>query len=260
MLDLSIVLPTCNRAGLLEKAMASIEAQTRCSHEVIVVDGASNDPTQAVLAEAKHDMGDRLVIIREEQREGFVKAVNKGFKAARGRYLTWLNDDTRPLSNALDRAIGQLETESENVAFVAMFHRWSSARCIAYETWHAGRVYRLCHIRGTLYANFAMGKTSTYQKLDWFDERYYLNGADPDLSLKAWNAGMKIVPAYGAVIDHDEVEDIRRATDSSRANEDNEKLFAKWQLPPKNPFYNDFDPARPCTLQGLRTGVLAQAA
>jgi len=260
MLDLSIVLPTCNRAALLEKALASIEAQTRCAHEVIVVDGASTDPTQAVLAEAKHDMGERLVVIREEQREGFVRAVNKGFKAARGKYLTWLNDDTRPLSNAIDRAVGQLEAENADVAFVAMFHRSHSARNVAYETWHGGKVYRLCHVRGTLYANFPIGKTSTYQKLDWFDERFYLNAADPDLSLKAWNAGMRIVPAYGAVIDHDEVEDIRRAVDSGRAEEDNEKLFAKWQLPAKNPFYNDFDPARACTLQGYRSENFAKAA
>src|SRR5437660_1606844 len=112
MFDLSIVLPTCNRGRLLEKTLAAIEAQTRCSHEVIVVDGASTDPTAAVLTEAKHDMGDRLVVIREEQREGFVKAVNKGFKAARGRNLTWLNDDARPLAQALDRAVAQLDTEN----------------------------------------------------------------------------------------------------------------------------------------------------
>jgi len=257
--DLSIVLPTCNRAVLLEKCIAAIEAQTRCNHEIIVVDGASVDRTQSVLAEAKHDMGDRLVIIREENREGFVKAANKGFKAARGKYLTWLNDDTRPLSGALDRAIGQLETESADVGFVAMFHRWNSARCIAYETWHAGKVYRLCHVRGTLYANFPIGLKSTFEKLDYFDERYYLNAADPDLSLKAWTAGMKIVPAYSAVIEHDEIEDIRRAADSRQADDDNSKLFAKWNLPSRNPFYNDFDPSHPCTCQGLRAD-LAQAA
>src|SRR4051794_26695646 len=95
--DLSIVLPTCNRAPLLEKALAALEAGVRCSHEIIVVDGASNDATQDVLADASRSMGDRLRVIREDQREGFVKATNRGFRAATGRFMTWINDDARPM-------------------------------------------------------------------------------------------------------------------------------------------------------------------
>ena len=58
-------------------------------------------------------------------------------------------------------------------------------------------------------------------------------------------------------IDHDEVPDDRRATDASVGRDDNAKLFAKWDLPPANPVRNDFDPARPCTLRGLRTAAVA---
>ena len=32
-------------------------------------------------------------MIREEQRQGFVRAANKGFRAAAGRNMIWLNDD-----------------------------------------------------------------------------------------------------------------------------------------------------------------------
>ena len=109
MLELSIVLPTCNRASLLERSLVAIEASVRCEHEIIVVDGASTDHTPDVLADAARSMGDRLVVIREPKREGFVKAANKGFRAARGRNMTWLNDDARPLPGALDQAIQQLD-------------------------------------------------------------------------------------------------------------------------------------------------------
>ena len=94
-------------------------------------------------------------------------------------------------------------------------------------------------------------------QLGYFDERYYIRGADPDLSLKAWHAGRKIVPAYGAMIDHDELDDDRRIADSSIGEEDNRKLFAKWDLPPRNPYKNDFNASRPCTLRGLRNIALA---
>lgn len=252
MLDLSIILPTCNRAWLLEKALAALANSVRCSHEIIVVDGASNDHTSHVLNHASRAMGDRLKIIREEKREGFVKATNRGFRAASGKYMTWLNDDARPLNGALDLAVQQLEGAEPDVAFVAMFHRWHSTKNVAYETEHRGRTYRLCHVRGTLYANFPVGKRETYERLQFFDERYFVCAADPDLSLKAWHAGMKIVPAYGALIDHDEVFDDRRNSDSRFAEQDNQKLFDKWSLPEKNPRRNDFDPMRPCTLRGLR--------
>lgn len=251
MLELSIILPTCNRAALLEQALAAIQSSTRRDHEVIVVDGASSDRTSEVLAKAARTMGNRLRVIREPRREGFVKATNKGFKEARGRYMTWLNDDARPVPGALDIAIEQLGRQSQQAAFVAMFHRWNSTWNVAYEAEHQGRMYRLCHVRGTLYANFPMGLRQTYQRLNYFDERFYMYGADPDLSLKAWYAGMSIEPAWGAMIDHDETLDQRREADSARAAEDNRMLFRKWELPPRNPYRNDFEPSRPCTLKRM---------
>ncbi len=257
MFDLSIVLPTCNRANMLRDAIDTIARNTRCNYELIIVDGASTDHTGQVIDYAAHQLGGRLQVIREQTREGFVRAANKGFRAATGRNLTWLNDDARPIGAALDLAVAQIDSAEPDVAFVAMFHRWHSRRNIAYQTMLGHKTYQLCHVRGTLYANFPVGKRETYQKLGLFDERFYINAADPDLSLKAWNTGMRVVPAFGAIIDHDEHNDDRRKHDLSRAEEDNEKLFAKWNLPPKNPKGSEFNPARPCTLNGLRAAASA---
>lgn len=257
MVELSIVLPTCNRGRLLEKCISSIVSGTKSAFELIVVDGASNDTTTATLTEAGYDLGDRLKVIREEKREGFVRAANKGFRAATGKYLTWLNDDARIHPGTLDAAIEQLAHSPPDVAFVAMFHAWHSPRNVAYELHHENRTYRLCHVRGTLYANFPVGRRETFEKLGFFDERFFVAGADPDLSLKAWNAGMRVVPAYGTMIDHDELADLRRVDDNEKYREDNEKLFAKWELPPKNNVRNEFDPTNPCTLRGLRESALA---
>jgi GT2 family glycosyltransferase len=253
MYDLSIIIPTVNRADLLERNLTSLIEGVSCAFEVIVVDGASEDHTSEVLESSLQILGERLSVIHEDRREGFVKAANKGFRAASGRNMTWLNDDARALPGALDNALAQIDSAAADVAFLAMFHRWHSTRNVAYETLHDGQIYRLCHVRGTLYANFAMGRRLTYERLGYFDERYFLYAADPDLSLKAWHAGMRIEPAYGSIIEHDEHEDDRRLDDNARGRSDNEKLFAKWDLPPRNPRHNDFDPARPCTLRGLST-------
>jgi GT2 family glycosyltransferase len=257
MIDLSIVVPTCNRAELLRRCLEGIAATTHCAHEVIVVDGASEDHTRQVLEAAGAQWGDRLRVVYEQRREGFVRAANKGFAAAEGKYLTWINDDARPLDGAFDSAIEQLRRCDAGVGLVAMFHRWNHPRNIAYELHRHRQVYRLCHVRGTLYANFPMGLRTTYQRLGYFDEGYYVCAADPDLSLKCWDAGLRVEPAWGAAIEHEEHHDDRRAADSDRGRLDNQRLFQKWRLPPRNAQRNDFDPVHPCT---LGEGELARAA
>src|SRR5579871_6118794 len=104
MFDLSIVIPTCNRAESLARCIEAVRSHTQCIYEIVVVDGASSDATPKILEACRQSMGERLRVIREPVREGFVRGTNKGFRAARGRYLTWLNDDARPLPGALDRA------------------------------------------------------------------------------------------------------------------------------------------------------------
>src|SRR5690606_37557445 len=114
----------------------------------------STDDTPEVLATARAAMGNRLRVITEPQREGFVRAVNKGFAAATGCCVTWVNDDARPLPGALDNAALQMLQAPPVVGLIAMFHAFHGTRNVAYETHYAGRAYRLLHVRGTLYANF----------------------------------------------------------------------------------------------------------
>jgi GT2 family glycosyltransferase len=252
MRDLSIVVPTCQRSALLEQCLFSVERGTQCDYELVVVDGASTDDTSDVLNRARQRLGDRLQIIREERREGFTKGINKGFRAAGGRFITWLNDDARPLPGSMDQAVEQMNAAKADVGLLALFHAWNGTRSVAYETRISGHVYRLLHVRGTLYANFGVGRRETFAALGFFDERYFVYGADPDFSLKVWHAGMKVEPAYMTALDHDEHDDERRHADAGRSKDDSDRLLAKWDLPPRNPARNEFDPGHPCTLRGRR--------
>jgi GT2 family glycosyltransferase len=249
--DLSIIIPTCNRAQLLDRCLTTLLRNVACDYEIIIVDGASTDRTPDVLERACDLFEDRLTWIREDRRQGFVKAANTGFREAKGQYLTWLNDDARPLPESYDNAIKQLERRSVQ-AMVAMYHRWNSSRNIAFEKTAGENIYQLCHVRGTLYANFAIAHREVFEQLDYFDERYRFYGADPDFSLKAWHAGLKVEPAIASFIDHDQIEDGRRFIDAEQGKRDNARLFEKWDLPPVNPLRNDFDPRHPCTLGHYR--------
>lgn len=86
----SVVIPTYNRAGLLSEALASVFTQRFTDYEVIVADDGSTDGTAAVL----QSYGDRIRVVRQENR-GPGAARNLAAKAARGRYLAFLDSDDR---------------------------------------------------------------------------------------------------------------------------------------------------------------------
>ncbi|MDY6901888.1 MAG: glycosyltransferase family 2 protein [Cyanobacteriota bacterium] len=83
---LSIIIPTYNRPHLLSRAVNSALAQTREDIEVIVVDDASTEPFEL----PEHP---QLRIIRQPENRGGAAARNLGAKLARGRWITYLDDD-----------------------------------------------------------------------------------------------------------------------------------------------------------------------
>lgn len=100
-----------------------------------------------------------------------------------------------------------------------------------------GRRYSIYNIRGYPYANFGLLRRSLLERIGFADERFYFFGFDPDLSLKVQlEAGLKVVGCRDALIHHEEYHDDRKMADVSIGEDDNEKLFAKWNLPEKNSY------------------------
>jgi GT2 family glycosyltransferase len=88
--DVSIIIPVFNQLEYTHACLASlqvVEEQTR--FEVIVVDDCSTDNTQEVVTQIPG-----VVCLRNDSNSGFIASCNAGAKAARGKYLVFLNNDT----------------------------------------------------------------------------------------------------------------------------------------------------------------------
>lgn len=98
----SVVIPTYNRAHLLNRAIQSILNQTCHDFEIIVVDDSSIDNT----AEIIRSIGDqRIRYIRHQVNEGVSEARNTGIKAARGKFIGFLDSDDEWLPGKLRKQL-----------------------------------------------------------------------------------------------------------------------------------------------------------
>lgn len=235
----SIVIATYNRCSRLQRCISRIRENVRISHETIVVGGSRGDGTEEWVAAQ-----DDIRFIRETTREGATRAYNRGFRAAIGRYVMWLNDDSYPLPGAIEAAVGMIErADLSDVGMVAFYHnedrRWNKLDTIE----HDGEPYSIYNVRGRAYANFGLLRRELLARLDYLDERYYFCAWDPDLALKVqFDAGQLVLGCREALVYHEELIDERKSADMAIIDRDNEKLFAKWPLPAKSA-YPDPSPA-----------------
>lgn len=89
-MEISVVVTTRNRCDLLRRAISSVEAQTYPEFEIVVVDDSSSDETPDWL-QARN--GRPITVIRSDENIGLSEARNRGWRAAKGRYICFLDDD-----------------------------------------------------------------------------------------------------------------------------------------------------------------------
>lgn len=113
-MDISVVIPTFERADLLAAAIDSVRRQTRPASEiVVVVDGETPDPATLAMLDGIDD--GRLRVVRGERRLGNARARNAGIEAARGDWIALLDDDDEWLPDKLERQVAAVEHALEGL-------------------------------------------------------------------------------------------------------------------------------------------------
>ncbi len=226
----SMVIATYGRRERLQRCIAQVRRNVRLSHEMVVVGGGAGDGTEEWLATQTD-----VRFILETRREGATKAYNKGFRAARGRYVMWLNDDSYPLAGAVEAAVEMFQRpDLPDLGMVAFYHneerQWNKLDTCE----HEGQSFGIYNVRGVPYANFGLLRRELLARLGYLDEGYYFCAWDPDLALKVQReAGLKVLGCRQALVYHEVLIDERKAADMMLIDADNARLFAKWSLPEK---------------------------
>jgi GT2 family glycosyltransferase len=106
-MELSIIYVNWNSVDFLRESIASVYEYTRdIQFEIIVVDNAS--PTGDV--DSLKQQFPEIIIIKSPKNLGFAGANNLGFRNSSGRFILFLNPDTKLLSPAANRMAAHLES------------------------------------------------------------------------------------------------------------------------------------------------------
>ncbi len=239
----SIIVPVFNKVELTKDCISSIfENTVYPNYEIIIVDNNSTDGTKNYLTELelKHE---NVTVIFNNTNLGFAKANNLATKIAEGKYLHFLNNDTRVKKFWLSSLV-ELAENDDNVYAVGSKLLFPN-RTIQ----HAGVIIfrKRSYILPThLYYKFPQNvadfvqpklfqiltaaslliKKSEFQKVNEFDESYWNGYEDVDLCLKLKSLGGDLIWEPRSVVLHYESQS---GPERFVATEKNERILnRKW--------------------------------
>ncbi|MEW5847153.1 MAG: glycosyltransferase family 2 protein [Myxococcota bacterium] len=125
----SVVIPAHNRAHTLERALRSVLSQEHVDLEVVVGDDASRDDTTTLLT--RHAEADpRVHWVTHATRRGAQAARNSAIRAARGRYVAFLDSDDEWLPGSLLARLNRAEETGRPVVHAPVLREQAGGRTL----------------------------------------------------------------------------------------------------------------------------------
>ncbi len=213
----SIIIVNWNGLRWLPDCLGSLAKQKYTQYEIIFVDNASNDGSVAWIQ--KHYPKTKIVVNKENL--GFADANNVGYRKAKGKYILFLNNDTRVTKTFLselvrvvqsDQSIGgvqskillmdQTDTHDSVGAFLTptgFLYHYGFGKKDQKKYDHQIELY-------TAKGACMMFRKDVLEKIaihrDIFDPDYFAYFEESDMCHRVWLAGFRIVYAHTSVIYH----------------------------------------------------------
>lgn len=113
MKKISVIIPTYNRAKVIESCIMSVVNQGYSDLEILVCDDFSNDNTKVIVEKINRDYDYVRYLIRQDGKKGANAARNNGIINASGEYLLFLDSDDILCSDSIKMRLGLLEKHAD---------------------------------------------------------------------------------------------------------------------------------------------------
>lgn len=214
--DVTIIIATRNRAGHLAEVLervASQETQGAFTFDVLIVDNASTDATQQVVADGHRTLPYPIRAVHEA-RVGRPYALNTGMAHATGRIFGFTDDDTLPTRTWLRALWTCLHEEGADAVTGRVLPHWMAPR----PPWLTDEAFRAlgrlgCQDHGPvrlrswerkncrwLTSNMAIRRHAVERLGGWDVRLSFLQ--DTEYYRRAVDAGLRIVYEPAAVVSH----------------------------------------------------------
>ncbi len=104
---ISVVLPVYNGGDILADSIESVLRQTYADFELIIINDGSKDDTLEI-ANRYADMDSRIRVLTQENKK-IPRTLSRGFREARGEFLTWTSADNVMDDDFLEKMVGELK-------------------------------------------------------------------------------------------------------------------------------------------------------
>jgi len=227
-----IIVISWNYPEVTRACLEHILKNTHYPFRLIVVDNASEQDTVSYLERLKNESGAEILLIKNSENLGFVKAVNKGLEVSNAPYACIFNNDTLPGENWLTEMVEFAEEHPDvgllnpicgghiqnNMTVNEYAHMLSKS--------NKGKYMEMNQCQG-----FCMlVKREVLNKLGFLDEIFDTVGFDDtDYSRRAHREGYKSVCVYSSYVYHKEHESFGKMGDRKKIQSVlEERYFKKW--------------------------------
>lgn len=197
--NISVVVPTYQRAHLLKKCLAALQHQAfNGLYEVIVVSDGKDEQTAALLQSFSQQENTQFVFTSLAKKSGPAATRNKGWQIASGELIVFTDDDTQPSQSWLQNYWDAYVISQEKIiSFCGKTVVPIPDQPTDYERNIAG-----LEEADFITANCACTKAALL-KINGFDEEFTMAWReDSELHFKLLTADIPIVKVDGAVVVH----------------------------------------------------------
>jgi GT2 family glycosyltransferase len=209
----SVVIPNWNGIKHLPTCLDSLHEQTYPKVEVIVVDNASTDGSQALV----QNQYNRVWLVSLPENRGFTGACNAGVETANGEFVILLNNDTEVDKHWIEEVVAAFERHPQAGMIASKMLLFDQR-----DTLHtAGDFYRVDGMPGNrgvwqpdgdpynveMPVFSACGGSAAYRRemldqIGLLDDDFFFSCEDVDLGWRAQLAGWQCIYAPKAVVYH----------------------------------------------------------